>query len=76
MAGIIELLSTIGEDNLKVQSLHTCMETAKYDGKKGETKVTFLTQEPGPMDLCEKKTALIVWMDSDKFNSTLANLNK
>lgn len=74
MAGILKLLETIGEDNLKVQALHTCMEKATYTKKNNETKVTFLTQEPGPMALCEKKTALIVWVDADKFNSALAKV--
>ena len=70
MASLTELLTEIGDDNLSLQQLQTCMTGAKYN--KGVTTVTFITEEVGPMDLADcKKTALIVWIDGDKFDETL-----
>ncbi|HFQ5370476.1 TPA: hypothetical protein ACGVAR_003040 [Vibrio vulnificus] len=74
MASLTQLINEIGDENVTVQALHMCLDTAKYD--KGRTTITFKTNvlgAMGAMDLVDqKKTALIVWMDADKFNQALA----
>ncbi|WP_238925728.1 hypothetical protein [Vibrio metschnikovii] len=56
---------------MTVQALHQCLDAAKYN--KGCTTITFKTDGLEAMDLADnKKTALIVWMDADKFNQALA----
>ncbi|EKO3922817.1 hypothetical protein GCS56_000034 [Vibrio metschnikovii] len=71
MASLTQLISEIGDENVTVQALHQCLDTAKYN--KGCTTITFKTDGLEAMDLADnKKTALIVWMDADKFNQALA----
>ncbi len=71
MASLSELIKEIGDENVTVQALHTCMDSAQYN--KGRTSIKFKTDGLGPTDLVDdKKTALIVWMDADRFNNALA----
>lgn len=75
MAGIKELIAEIGDENVKVQALHQCMEDAKYN--KGITTIKFSTDGLSPTDLVENnKTALILWVKADDFNQALAKINK
>ncbi len=70
MASLSELIKEIGDENVTVQALHTCMDSALFD--KGLTTITFNTEGLGATDLVDhKKTALIVWVDSDQFNNAL-----
>lgn len=70
MASLSELIKEIGDDNVTVQALHTCMDSASYN--KGLTTIKFKTQGLSATDLTlDKKTALIVWVDADKFNDAL-----
>lgn len=71
MALLSELIEEIGNENVSVQALHICMVDAQY--RNGESTIKFVTQAVGAMDLADnKKTALIVWVDVDKFNDALA----
>ncbi|EPZ5901326.1 hypothetical protein ACXQF3_001044 [Vibrio fluvialis] len=71
MASLSELIKEIGDENVTVQALHSCMESAQYN--KGLTTIKFKTDGLGATDLVnDKKTALIVWMDADRFNEALA----
>lgn len=77
MASIIEFLEKVGVEKLTCQVLHESMTNANM-GKRGETKVTFLTREITPTDLIGemKKTAFIVWMNSEDFNEALKTIQK
>lgn len=79
MAGILELLAEIGEDNLGVQTLHQCM--SKNNLGESESEITIET-DAITLDNAEfvgaevklNKTALICWVDTDKFDAALAKL--
>ncbi len=71
MASLSELIEEIGNENVTVQTLHNSMDKADYN--KGHTKITFGTDGLSPNDLVDnKKTALIVWVDSDRFDKALS----
>lgn len=79
MAGILQLLSEIGEDNLGVQSLHQCMSKNNLGDKKSEITietdaVTLGNAEFVGAEVKLNKTALICWVDTDKFDAALAKL--
>jgi hypothetical protein len=75
MASLSELITEIGDENVTVQSLHQCMISSNYS--KGATTIRFGTNVLGPLDMVgDKKTALIVWMDVDDFNSALKKLKE
>lgn len=73
MASLTQLLNEIGDENLTVQTLHQCMDSAQFN--KGLTTIKFKTDGLGAMDLVQnKKTALIVWVEADKFDQALAKV--
>lgn len=79
MAGILELLAEIGEDNMGVQTLHQCMSKNKLGNKKSEITIetdaiTLANSEFVGAEVKLNKTALICWVDTDKFDAALANL--
>ncbi|EOX0971567.1 hypothetical protein ACO4G9_003119 [Vibrio parahaemolyticus] len=70
MASLTQLLNEIGDENVTVQALHQCMDSAQYN--KGLTTIKFKTDGLGATELADnKKTALIVWVDSDHYNNAL-----
>lgn len=72
MASLSELINQIGDENVTVQALHQCMDSAQYN--KGLTTIKFKTDGLGATELADnKKTALIVWVDADQYNNALAN---
>ncbi|MET2897028.1 hypothetical protein ABXV22_01735 [Vibrio rotiferianus] len=71
MASLSELIKQIGDENVTVQALHQCMDSAQFN--KGLTTIKFKTDGLGATDLSDnKKTALIVWVDSAQYNNALA----
>jgi hypothetical protein len=75
MASLSELITEIGDDNVTVQPLHQCMISQNYIN--GATTIRFGTNVLGPFDMVgEKKTALVVWMDVDDFNTALNKLKE
>lgn len=79
MAGIIKLLETIGEENVNIQSLHQCMSKSDLGTKKSsitiETNaVTTANAKFDSNGLSMDKTAIIIWVDGDKFDRALSEL--
>lgn len=79
MAGIIKLLETIGEENVGVQSLHQCMSKSNLGSKHStltiETDaITTANMKMVGGEIQMDKTALIVWVDNDKFDKALNEL--
>lgn len=69
--GLVELLTRIGDDQIKFQNLDTCWIDAKWDRKKG-TKITFGTDEPlGPNGT--EPLGLVVWLPRDEVRRILAS---
>ena len=62
--GMVELLTKIGDDNIKFQNLDSCAISLNYDHKKG-SKITFGTDEPITLDGTER-LGLVLWLPRDK----------
>lgn len=67
--GVTELVSKIGDDNIKFQNLDTCSISLNYDHKKG-SKITFGTEEPITPDGTER-LGLVLWLPRDKVKEIL-----
>lgn len=74
MATLVDLLSAIGAENIEYQYLTNSMVDIK--AKRGESKVTFLTQKITPNDVMSGQgpRGIVVWVDADLFESKLAEL--
>lgn len=62
--GMTELISKIGDENIKFQNLDSCSISLNYDHKKG-SKITFGTDELITPDGTER-LGLILWLPRDK----------
>lgn len=62
--GILNLLEKVGEKNIRCQFIHQSMKSITMN-KKGESTISFLTQEITPSTI-DKKVGLIVWFDRNK----------
>lgn len=69
MTGITELVSKIGDDNVKLQVLDQCATRMKYDHKKG-TEITFVTDQPVLLD-GTRDIGLVLWIDREKVKEIL-----
>lgn len=72
--GIIELLTRIGEDNVRLQNL---MESATNftRRKRGFTAVTFLTREIDPNEVFHsnpRQVGLVIWLPSERVDAVRA----
>lgn len=76
MASLLEFLEVVGMESITCQPVHQCITGAQMK-KGGETEVRFLTRGITPLDLTGKmrRTGLIVWMDADKFDAALKEIN-
>jgi hypothetical protein len=68
--GIIELLTRIGEDNIRLQKLVESATHFKLKGKRGhqETAITFMTNQMNPTEVFRKKArnvGLVLWLPSE-----------
>jgi hypothetical protein len=65
--GIIELLTRIGEENVCLQNLLESA-TSVEARKRGQTAITFLTNQMNPSDLVQAtptKIGLVLWLPAD-----------
>lgn len=62
--GMTELISKIGDENIKFQNLDISAISLNYNHKKG-SKITFGTEEPITPDGTER-LGLILWLPRDK----------
>ena len=75
MASIKALVDKLDVDDIGVQLLKSCM--TNITAKKTCSKVTFETDALTPSDVFnDSKQALILWVDTDKFNEALAACKK
>jgi hypothetical protein len=67
---IIELLEKVGPENIRVQYVDQCFESAEYSKKKGGVSMKILTKEVSVDDLLAgsfKKCGMIIWFDRDLY---------
>jgi hypothetical protein len=67
--GMTELITKIGDENIRFQNLDTSAISLNYDHKKG-SKITFGTDEPILPDGTER-LGLILWLPRDKVNEII-----
>lgn len=75
MAGITALIQAIGDENIGVQALDTCMTNISQ--KNGVVKITFGTNAVTAGDVISNtgRRGLIIWCDEDKYIQALDDLN-
>ncbi|WP_395166116.1 hypothetical protein [Klebsiella pneumoniae] len=75
MASLLDFLEAVGTENIACQLIHQCVTAAQIK-RGGGTEVKFITCEITPTDLTGKmrRTGFIVWMDADKFDAALMDL--
>lgn len=73
MSSSTEILEEIGSENTEVQPLSACM--SQVSQKKNYTEVVFGTTTSMYDISSEKKTALIVWCDTEDYHAALDKLN-
>lgn len=63
------------QDDVKVQFLNESMVSIKDKKRTSDTEITFATSEVDANEWCnDKKTAVIVWVDKEKYNQAIINL--
>jgi hypothetical protein len=72
--GISKLISEIGDENIKFQSLDNCMEEAVYDSKKGTT-ISFLT-DANILTGRTKEIGVILWLPRGAVEKAIDAHNK
>ena len=75
MASLIEFIEQVGLENITCQTLHESITSVK-NVRGGGSEVSFQTQEITASDFAYKlrKTAFIVWIDADRFDAALKEL--
>lgn len=69
--GMTELISKVGDDRIKFQTLDSDAISMKYDHKKG-TVITFGTDMPLNLD-GTKEMGLVVWLPREVVSDILGN---
>ncbi len=74
--GIIELLTRIGEDNIRLQNLIESATKFRACGKRGrETAITFLTNQMNPGEILRKQprhVGLVLWLPTELVDTAKA----
>jgi len=73
VAGITDLITAIGDENIIFQKLSNSMTQYKLSKKHGDGEITFCTD---PSNIDEGKEAIIVWVDKKLFNECLTEVTK
>ena len=73
MAGLTDLIKSLGDDNLDFQLLSKCANRYKENRKHKDHEITFITASE---KVTTGKEAIIVWVDKDLFTAKLSEINK
>ncbi len=73
MAGLTDLIKSIGDENIDFQLLSKCASRYKENKKHSDYEVTFITASN---KVTSGKEAIIVWVDKSLFNDKLSEINK
>lgn len=71
MAGLTDLIKSIGDENIDFQLLSGCVSRYKENKKHGDHEITFITASD---KVTSGKEAVIVWVDKELFDKKLNNL--
>lgn len=71
--GLLELLSGIGEDNIRLQFVNSSFIYAKDKKRTQDTEITFATAETNANELSDDtgKVGIVVWVDRDDYNKVM-----
>lgn len=71
--GILELLSKVGEDNLRLQFINNSLVDVKDIKVTQDTEITFATAEVNTTQLVNDtgKVGIVVWMDREDYNKSI-----
>jgi len=71
--GIVELLNSVGEDNIRLQFVNSSFISAKDKKRTQDTEITFATAETNTNELVggTGKVGIVVWVDRDDYNKVM-----
>jgi hypothetical protein len=71
--GILELLSKVGEDKLRLQFINNSLIDAKDKKVTQDTEITFATAEVTTTQLVNDtgKVGIVVWMNREDYNKSI-----
>ncbi|AKO61075.1 hypothetical protein AXI76_gp174 [Pseudoalteromonas phage H101] len=71
--GILELLSKVGEDNLRLQFINNSVIDVKDKKVTKDTEITFATAEVNTNQLVNDtgKVGIVVWIDREDYNKSI-----
>ena len=71
--GIVELLNSVGEDNIRLQFVNNSFIYAKDKKRTQDTEITFATAETNANELSDDtgKVGIVVWVDRDDYNKVM-----
>lgn len=77
MAGVTKLIKKIGDENISVQALKTCMTNISQN-RNGVSKITFETDAITPQHVVMNtgKIGLIIWCDQQAYLDALNELKE
>lgn len=70
---ISDLIKFVGDDNVKIQSLDTCLIKSDWDHRKG-SKITFGTEVKTGIDQIEE-FGMVVWFKREDIKKALEQIN-
>jgi hypothetical protein len=73
MAGLTDLIKSIGDENIDFQLLSKCANRYKENKKHKDHEITFITASE---KVTSGKEAIIVWVDKDLFDNKFREINK
>lgn len=68
MAGLTDLIKSIGDESIDFQLLSKSIKSYKENKKYNDHEVTFITASD---KITSEKEAVILWVDKDLFNTKL-----
>ena len=71
--GLLEFLTSIGEDNIRLQFVNNSFIYAKDKKRTQDTEITFATAETNTNELINDtgKVGIVVWVDRDDYNKVM-----
>lgn len=66
---LTELFEKIGNENLKVQTIHDSIVSSK--NCKNDIEITFATGKENQQFNNSTRVGIVVWMDSEKYNEAI-----
>lgn len=73
MAGLTDLINSIGNDRIEIQLLSKSFKSMRKNATHKDAEITFITSQ---QNVDQGKEAVIVWVDKDVFSEELERIKQ